>query len=115
MERNQIHKNQKGYSIWKGKLLKFLKKRNFTLSDIATKIGISERELQERLDDWDYWNAEEIERIVCSLFNQKVQELSEGGFLGRSFKSGDMRDTPEYLETYERRAIREINQRRKKT
>ena len=64
MERNQIHKNQKGYSIWKGKLLKFLKKRNFTLSDIATKIGISERELQERLDDWDYWNAEEIERIV---------------------------------------------------
>ena len=64
MERNQVHKNQKGYSIWKGKLLKFLKKRNFTLSDIATKIGINERELQERLDDWDYWNAEEIERIV---------------------------------------------------
>ena len=64
MERNQVHKNQKGYSIWKGKLLKFLKKRNFTLSDIATKIGISERELQERLDDWDYWNAAEIERIV---------------------------------------------------
>ena len=64
MERNQVHNNQKGYSIWKGKLLKFLKKRNFTLSDIATKIGISERELQERLDDWDYWNAEEIERIV---------------------------------------------------
>ena len=64
MERNQIHKNQKGYSIWKGKLLKFLKKRNFTLSDIATKIGISERELQERLDDWDYFNAEEIELLV---------------------------------------------------
>lgn len=64
MERNQVHNNQKGYSIWKGKLMKFLKKRNFTLSDIATKIGISERELQERLDDWDYWNAEEIERIV---------------------------------------------------
>ena len=64
MERNQVHKNQKGYSIWKGKLMKFLKKRNFTLSDIATKIGISERELQERLDDWDYWNAAEIERIV---------------------------------------------------
>ena len=64
MKRNQVHNNQKGYSIWKGKLLKFLKKRNFTLSDIATKIGISERELQERLDDWDYWNAEEIERIV---------------------------------------------------
>ena len=59
-----MEQKKTGYSIWKGKLLKFLKKRNFTLSDIATKIGISERELQERLDDWDYWNAEEIERIV---------------------------------------------------
>ena len=60
-------------------------------------------------------NAPINKSLLCSLFNQKVQELSEGGFLGRSFKSGDMRDTPEYLETYERRAIREINQRRKKT
>ena len=60
-------------------------------------------------------NATINKSLLCSLFNQKVQELSEGGFLGRSFKSGDMRDTPEYLETYERRAIREINQRRKKT
>ena len=59
-----MEQKKTGYSIWKGKLLKFLKKRNFTLSDIATKIGISERELQERLDDWDYWNAAEIERIV---------------------------------------------------
>ena len=60
-------------------------------------------------------NATINKSLLCSLFNQKVQELSEGGFLGRSFKSGDIRDTPEYLETYERRAIREINQRRKKT
>ena len=60
-------------------------------------------------------NATINKSLLCSLFNQKVQELSEGGFLGRSFKSGDMRDTPEYLETYERRAIREINKRRKKT
>ena len=60
-------------------------------------------------------NATINKSLLCSLFNQKVQELSEGGFLGRSFKSGDMRDTHEYLETYERRAIREINQRRKKT
>lgn len=58
------HKNYIGYSIWKGKLMKFLKKKNFTLSDIATKIGISEREMQERLDDWDYFNAEEIELLV---------------------------------------------------
>lgn len=59
-----MEQKKTGYSIWTGKLLKFLKKRNFTLSDIATKIGISERELQERLDDWDYFNAEEIECIV---------------------------------------------------
>ena len=59
-----MEQKKTGYSIWTGKLLKFLKKRNFTLSDIAKKLGISERELQERLDDWDYWNAEEIERIV---------------------------------------------------
>jgi hypothetical protein len=37
-----------------------------------------------------------------------------GGFLARTFKNGDMRDTPEYLEAYERRSIREINNRRKK-
>ena len=59
-----MEQKKAGYSIWKEKLMKFLKKRNFTLSDIATKIEISEREMQERLDDWDYWSAEEIERIV---------------------------------------------------
>ena len=64
MERNQVHNNQNSYSIREVKLMEFLKKRNFTVSDIATKIGISERELQERLDDWDYWSAEEIELIV---------------------------------------------------
>ena len=66
MERKEIHnQNQgKGYSLRKGQLINFLKKTDFTLKDIATKIGISERELQERLDDWDYWNAEEIEHIV---------------------------------------------------
>ena len=64
MERNQVHNNKNGYSIRTVKLLEFLKKRHFTLSDIATKIGISEREMEERLDDWDYWNAEEIEKIV---------------------------------------------------
>lgn len=59
-----MEQNKTGYSLWKGKLMKFLRKNNFTLSDIATKIGISERELQERLDDWDYWNAEETEKII---------------------------------------------------
>ena len=63
MERKEIHnQNQsKGYSLRKGRLISFLKKSNFTLKDIATKIGISERELQERLDDWDYFNAEEMD------------------------------------------------------
>ena len=54
----------KGYSLLKGRLISFLQKTDFTLKDIATKIGISERELQERLDDWDYFNAEEIELLV---------------------------------------------------
>ena len=66
MERKEIHnQNQgKGYSLRKGRLISFLQKTDFTLKDIATKIGISERELQERLDDWDYFNAEEIELLV---------------------------------------------------
>ena len=59
-----MEQNKTGYSLWKGKLMKFLKKRHFTLSDIATKIGISEREMEERLDDWDYFTADEIEKIV---------------------------------------------------
>lgn len=59
-----MEQKREGYSLRKGQLIGFLKKSNFTLEDIAAKIGISERELQERLDDWDYWNAEEIEHIV---------------------------------------------------
>lgn len=53
--------------------------------------------------------------LLCSLFNMKIHELNGANFLVRSFKSGDMRDTPDYLEAYEKRAIKEINQRRKKT
>ena len=52
--------------------------------------------------------------LLCSLFNQKVKELSVAGLLGLSLKNGDLRDTPEYLESYERRTIREINKRRMK-
>ena len=59
-----MEQKKAGYSLRKEKLMEFLKKRNFTLLDIATKIGISEREMEERLDDWDYWNAEEISLIV---------------------------------------------------
>lgn len=64
MERKQVHNQNQGYSLRKGRLISFLKKSNFSLEDIATKIGISARELQERLDDWDYFNAEEIELLV---------------------------------------------------
>ena len=64
MERKEIHNQSKGYSLRKGRLISFLQKTDFTLEDIATKIGISERELQERLDDWDYFNTEEIELFV---------------------------------------------------
>ena len=52
--------------------------------------------------------------LLCSLFNLKTHEYNAANLLVRSFKSGDMRDIPDYLESYEKRAIREINQRRKK-
>ena len=55
---------ERGYSTKKGKLEKWLKEHGFSLNELAQRLGISERELQERLDDWDYWSAEEIERIV---------------------------------------------------
>jgi predicted transcriptional regulator len=55
---------EQGYSIKKGKLEKWLKEHGFSLNDLAQRLGISEREMEERLDDWDYWNAEEIEKIV---------------------------------------------------
>lgn len=65
MERDKIHNNQEqGYSLKKGRVMQFLQEHNFELSDLALKIGISEHELQERLDDWDYWNAEELESII---------------------------------------------------
>ena len=53
--------------------------------------------------------------LLCSLFNLKTHEYNAANLLVRSFKSGDMRDIPDYLESYEKRAIKEINQRRKKT
>ena len=53
--------------------------------------------------------------LLCSLFNEKVYELNRMSLLGKTFGNGDFRDTPEYLEAYEKRAIREINNRRKKT
>ena len=50
--------------------------------------------------------------MVCSLFNEKVQELGEKTANGRMLKEGDFRDIPEYLESYERRELRELNERK---
>ena len=50
--------------------------------------------------------------MVCSLFNEKVQELGKETTNGRKLKEGDFRDTPEYLESYERRELRELNERK---
>ena len=67
--------NKRGYSIRKSKLMKFLSKHNFTIFDIATRIGISEREMEERLDDWDYWSVEEIEEIVNFVGAKAAYEI----------------------------------------
>ena len=52
--------------------------------------------------------------MVCSLFNEKVQELGEKTTNGRMLKEGYFRDTPEYLESYEKRSLRELMQKRRK-
>ena len=59
-------------------------------------------------------NATINKSLLCSLFNTKLRELSGTPTRSEGFKSGDFRDTPDYLENYERRAMREINKRRKK-
>ena len=51
--------------------------------------------------------------LVCSLFNERVRELSETLTGGKLLKEGLLRDTPEYLENYERRGLRELMQKRK--
>ena len=53
--------------------------------------------------------------MVCSLFNEKVQELGKETINGRKLKEGYFRDIPEYLESYERRSLRELMQKRDKS
>ena len=60
-------------------------------------------------------NATINKSLLCSLFNAKSRELSGMPTRSDRFTSGDLRDTPEYLETYERRTIKDINKRRRKT
>ena len=59
-------------------------------------------------------NATINKSLLCSLFNVKSRELSGIPTRVENLKSGAFRDTPEYLESYERRTIREINRRRNK-
>ena len=50
--------------------------------------------------------------LACSLFNEKVIE-TENTENGKLLAQGEFRDTPEYLEGYERYAIKELTQRRR--
>ena len=50
--------------------------------------------------------------LLCSLFNQKVKELDKTTPMGKMLATGELRDTPEYLESYERREIRKLNAKR---
>ena len=68
--------NQKeGYSLRKGNLLSYLEKYNIDIKDIAESLGINDTEFIERLDDWDYFSAEEIERIVHCLGAKAACEI----------------------------------------
>ena len=60
-------------------------------------------------------NATINKSLLCSLFNTKNRELKGIPTRSENFENGAFRDTPEYLESYEKRTIREINKRRKLT
>ena len=51
--------------------------------------------------------------LICSLFNERVRKLENKFTSGRMLAEGLLRDTPEYLENYERYALQEIIQKRK--
>lgn len=50
--------------------------------------------------------------MICSLFNERVIALEKTAS-GELLKKGELRDTPEYLENYERYAIKELTKRRR--
>ncbi len=49
--------------------------------------------------------------LLCSLFNERVIALKNTAN-GELLKKGELRDTPEYLEGYERFAIKKLTKRR---
>ena len=63
------------YSLRKGNLMKYLDKYNISITDLAESLGINDTEFLERLDDWDYFSAEEIERIVHCLGAKAAYEI----------------------------------------
>ena len=51
--------------------------------------------------------------LTCSLFNERARELESKFTSGKMLAEGLLRDTPKYLENYERYALQEITQKRK--
>ena len=53
--------------------------------------------------------------VVCSLFNAKIKEVNGKPIPPKSFVCGDYRDTPEFMEKYELRYLKDLERRRNKT
>ena len=50
--------------------------------------------------------------ILCSLFNERVRELGDTSTSGKILSGGLLRDTPKYLENYERSELRRLRAKR---
>lgn len=50
--------------------------------------------------------------ILCSLFNERVRELGDTSTSGKILSDGFLRDTPKYLENYERTELRRLRAKR---
>ena len=51
--------------------------------------------------------------ILCSLFNERVRELGDISTSGKMLAEGLLRDTPKYLENYERAELRKLSAKRR--
>ena len=50
--------------------------------------------------------------LLCSLFNERVRELGDTSTSGKMLSQGLLRDTPKYLENYERAELRRLRAKR---
>ncbi len=50
--------------------------------------------------------------LLCSLFNERVRELGDISTSGKMLAEGLLRDTPKYLENYERAELRRLRAKR---